>query len=216
MLGLRHSMLTPHVSLSAPQAAATYRYLDRSDVEAWTAKFYDGADADSTTSDTVCLLLLVMAVGCVPQLRKASRDILTAPPLRSGVYGCRRGRAGEGSARQLQRRKREPAPVREVGDAVLTCSLSCSIKLYWAAKRRLDKLPMFPPRLSTVQSYLLMVRDQLCNVSAPSLKLRLLAGPATARPHPLPIGMAHLRSSCSARAIARPSPRQRQLARQTA
>lgn len=38
---------------------------------------------------------------------------------------------------------------------------TCSINLYRAAKRRLDKSSMFPPRLITVQSYLLMVRCSL-------------------------------------------------------
>ncbi|ORY54882.1 fungal-specific transcription factor domain-domain-containing protein [Leucosporidium creatinivorum] len=102
------------------QAAATYRYLDRAEVEAAAGSFYNGSAATTTSSDSVILLLLVMAVGCLwtPSWSRAK---------------------GADPAVKTQQ----------------------AINLYRAAKRRLDKSSMFPPRLITVQSYLLMVQLQL-------------------------------------------------------
>lgn len=95
------------------QASATYRYLDRAQVERDLTHFYDHG-AQKTEASVVVLLLLVMAVGC-----------LWTP------------------------------------DADQSIKTQRAVQIYSAARRRLDRMQIFPPRLIIFQSYLLMVRLQL-------------------------------------------------------
>ncbi|KAI5477371.1 hypothetical protein MNV49_006437 [Pseudohyphozyma bogoriensis] len=98
-------------------ASATYRYLDRETIQAAAKRFYDGDPAVTGDTDAVCLLLLVVAVGCLWTPSWTNAD----PALKTPQ----------------------------------------AINLYRAAKQRLSKSHLFPPRLVTVQINLLMVQLHL-------------------------------------------------------